>query len=154
MTLIGAIPVKEGMLQSLHCSRDRILPAPEPLPSPPQSVRFRPDKQVPRRRPEQIWHRSKFCNRRVGDRLGEGARPVKTLNDQTNTDDLAIKLIREWVASAENHCEILPPLSWLGSAKTEAVSQHIIQSGQDPKDVPSVFDHEPSSAHQEIVSRR
>lgn len=36
---------------------------------------------------------------------------VKTLAELTNTDEPAIDLIREWVLSAENQCEILLPSS-------------------------------------------
>jgi len=36
---------------------------------------------------------------------------VKTLEELTETDEPAIDLIHEWVSSAENQCEILPPSS-------------------------------------------
>jgi hypothetical protein len=36
---------------------------------------------------------------------------MKTLEELTGTDQPAIGLIREWVSSAENQCEILPPSS-------------------------------------------
>jgi hypothetical protein len=36
---------------------------------------------------------------------------MKTLEELTGTDQPAIDLIREWVSSAENQCDILPPSS-------------------------------------------
>jgi hypothetical protein len=36
---------------------------------------------------------------------------MKTLEELINPDEPAIDLIREWVGSADNHCEILPPSS-------------------------------------------
>jgi hypothetical protein len=63
-----------------------------------------------------LSRRSKFSNAGAGNRLGRGAKPVKSLEELTNTDDSAIDLIRQWTALNENHIEILPP-----SANREAV---------------------------------